>query len=158
MNLVVGVSDAKTSNQKDDVITTHALGSCIGVALHDAVAGAGGLLHFQLPTSTLDGDRAREKPLMFADTGMNLLLNKLATLGADKRRMKVRLAGGARILNDHGLFDIGRRNHAAIRKILWTHGMFIDHEMVGGTKPITMQLHVGNGALVLKCDSQLIAV
>jgi chemotaxis protein CheD len=158
VNLVVGVSDAKASNQPGDVLTTHALGSCIGVALFDAPANVGGLLHFQLPSSTADTQRAKEKPLMFADTGMKALLGEMSRLGADKRRIRVRLAGGANMLNDQNMFDIGRRNHAAIRKLLWQQGMFIDGEHVGGTLPRTVQLNVGNGSFVIKCYNQLIAL
>jgi len=155
VNHTVGVSDAKTANQPGDVLTTHALGSCIAVALYDQTAGAAGMLHFQLPTSTADARRAAERPLMYCDTGMDYLLKQMACMGGDKRRMRVRLAGGAKMLNDQSLFDIGRRNHAAIRKVLWQQGMFIDREMIGGNDPMTMQLHVASGAVVVKCNNQL---
>ena len=143
-----------TSQQSHDVLTTYALGSCIGVALYDAKVGAAGLLHFQLPYSNLDSARAAERPLMFADTGIAALLADMTQIGCNKRRMRVRLAGGGKILNDQNMFDIGRRNHAAIRKVLWQHGMFIDCEMVGGVSPMTMQLHVGTGEVVVKCDGK----
>ena len=155
MNLVIGVSDAKTSSRSEDVLTTHALGSCIGVALYDPVAGAAGLLHFQLPTSTLDADRARERPFMFADTGMHLILKQMERLGADRKRLRIRLAGGAKILDDQGLFNIGRKNHVAIRKIFFDYGMFIEKESVGGTEPVTMHFHVNGGEVVLKRGGQL---
>jgi len=155
VNLTVGVSDAKVSSRRDDVLTTHALGSCIGVALYDAVAGVAGLLHFQLPTATLDADGAGKRPFMFADTGMHLLLKQMERLGANKKRLRVRLAGGAQILDERGHFDIGRKNHAAISKILGNYGMLIERESVGGTEPVTMQFRVDGGELVLKRGGQL---
>ena len=58
------------------------------------------------------------------------------------------------MLNDQGLFDIGRRNHAAIRKLLWQRGLFIDGERIGGTLPRTMELAVGDGTLSIKCGDE----
>ena len=154
MTLVIGVSDAGASTKPDDTLITHALGSCIGVSLYDTRAGVGGLLHYQLPSSTADPERAKEKPLMYADTGMNWLLERMARMGGERRRMRVRMAGGANMLNDRALFDIGRRNHAAIRKILWQYGMFIEAEQIGGKMPRTMELNVGNGSLSIRSGNE----
>jgi chemotaxis protein CheD len=150
MQLVVNISDARVSGSPEDVLVTYALGSCIGVALYDPVRIIGGLLHYQLPTSTMDADRARLNPLMFADTGFHVLLEKMIALGAEKKRLKVRIAGGAKMLNDASTFDIGRRNHQAIRKVLWQHGMFLDKEDCGGEQPRTLYLNIADGTLLLK--------
>ena len=150
MNVIVNVSDAKTSTDPGDVISTYSLGSCIGVTLYDPVTHVGGMLHFQLPTSTLDPARAKQRPLMFADTGMECLIRELEGKGAQKRRLKVKLAGAAQILDDHNLFNIGRRNHAAIRKILWQQGMFVDGEDVGGSSPRNLYLTIADGTVTVK--------
>jgi chemotaxis protein CheD len=150
VNIVVNVSDARVSQDPDDVLVTYSLGSCIGVCLYDPVARCAGMLHFQLPTSTLDAGRAQANPCMFADTGMAALLDDLAALGAQPRRLKVKLAGGAEILDDKGVFSIGKRNHTAIRKILWQRGLLLSAEMVGGSEPRTVYLHVADGSAVVK--------
>lgn len=150
MNIVVNVSDARSSGDPGDVIVTYSLGSCIGVCLYDPQVSVAGMLHYQLPTSTMDAARAAERPCMFADTGMAVLLRQMEALGAVKKRMKVKLAGGAAMLNDAGTFNIGKRNHAAIRKILWQHGMFIESEDVGGGQPRTLYLNVADGGLTIK--------
>lgn len=150
MTTVVNVSDAKVSNDPLDVLATYSLGSCIAVALYDPVTRVAGLLHFQLPTSSLDLGRADANPAMFADTGIALLLKGMASLGAAKARLKVQLAGGAQMLEDAGMFNIGKRNHAAFRKIFWQHGMFVDREEVGGTTPRNVYLNVADGAVTIK--------
>lgn len=150
MTIVVNVSDAKLSNDPRDVLATYALGSCIAVALYDPVARVGGLLHYQLPSASLDPARARTNPAMFADTGMESLLHRMSELGAEKRRLKVRMAGGAQILNDSALFNIGKRNHAAIRKILWQNGMFVDAEEIGGAAPRNLYLSIADGNVIIK--------
>ena len=70
MKIVVGISDMKVSNKPGDVLVTYSLGSCIGVVLWDPVAKVGGLLHYMLPDSSLDKDKAQDKPFMFADSGI----------------------------------------------------------------------------------------
>ena len=158
MNIVVGVSDARATADPADVLVTYSLGSCIGVTAYDPVAAAGGLLHFQLPTSTLDLQRAKDNPLMFADTGLAHLLISLQQLGADKRRLKINLAGAAQMLGDNNLFNIGRRNHAAIRKILWQHGLLIQHEAIGGTSPRNMYLNLVDGAVQIKTSGNTVSL
>jgi chemotaxis protein CheD len=154
LNIVVNVSDAKASANREDVLVTYSLGSCIAVAAYDPVACCGGLLHYQLPTSTLDAARAQANPCMFADTGMTRLLQALAEIGAQKSRLKVKLAGGADMLNDRGLFSIGKRNHAAIRKILWQHGLLVAAESVGGNEPRTVYFHLNDGTTLIKNNGQ----
>lgn len=154
MKLIVGVSDAKASNDAGDVLATYSLGSCIGVSLYDPVASVAGLLHFQLPSAAMDPERAKANPLMFGDTGLLHLLTEMQRIGAQKRRMTVKLAGGAQMLNDAALFNIGKRNHASIRKALWQQGMMVAAEAVGGTAPRTLILAVQDGSLTLKCGTE----
>ncbi len=158
MNIVVNVSDARVSQDPDDVLVTHSLGSCIGVCVYDPIAHAAGMLHFQLPSSTIDAGRAQANPCMFADTGMTILLQNLAALGAQPRRMQVKLAGGAEILDDKGLFCIGKRNHTAIRKILWQRGLLLSAENVGGSEPRTLYLHVADGTTIVKSRGESAAL
>jgi len=148
--IVIDISDAKVSSDPSDVLVTYSLGSCIGVCLYDAVTRIGGMLHYQLPSSKMDEDRARSKPLMFADTGMTLLLNKLTSMGANKKRMHVRLAGGAAMATGPQGFDIGKRNYLAIRKILWSNGMFINAEDVGGNAARNLYMDMADGTVTVR--------
>ena len=150
MATVVNISDAKTSSNPGDVLATYSLGSCIGLTLYDPINRVGGMLHYQLPSAAMDPARAKERPLMFADTGFEMLLNRLLSTGAVKKRLKVKIAGAAQILDDGGVFNIGRRNHAAIRKVLWQHGMLIDAEDVGGSVPRNLYLRIADGQVTVR--------
>ncbi len=66
---VVGVGDYKISTSPLEVLVTYSLGSCLGVAAYDPRAGVGGLLHFMLPDSRINAEKARAQPAMFADNG-----------------------------------------------------------------------------------------
>lgn len=145
--LNVGVADCKVSDGAEAVLATYALGSCIAVAIHDPVAKVGGLLHFMLPESALNPAKAAENPFMFADTGIPLLFRGAYQLGAEKRRLVVRAAGGAQVMDANGVFNIGRRNHLALRKILWKAGVMIQGEEIGGTESRTVRLEVDSGRL-----------
>jgi chemotaxis protein CheD len=150
---IVHVSDAKVSSDPTDVLITYSLGSCIAVCLYDPSSHTGGMLHYQLPDSKVDPERAKDRPFMFADSGMTLLIGKLASMGANTRRMKVKIAGGAEMDTGPKGFDIGKRNHLAIRKIMWKNGMFIDAEDVGGNAPRNMYLNIGDGTVTVKCNN-----
>ncbi len=152
--IVVNVSDAKVSRDPSDVILTHSLGSCIGVCLYDATARVGGMLHYQLPDSKMSSDRAKENPFMFADTGLKLLIRKLEVLGAKRKLMHVKIAGGAAMSTGPKGFDIGKRNCLAIRKLLWKFGMFLDAEDVGGDAPRNLYLNISDGAVTMKSNGQ----
>jgi chemotaxis protein CheD len=148
--IVIDISDAKVSSDPSDVLVTYSLGSCIGVCLYDPATHIGGMLHYQLPSSKMDEERARSKPLMFADTGMTLLLDKVVSMGANKKRMHVRLAGGAAMATGPQGFDIGKRNYLAIRKILWSNGMFINAEDVGGSAARSLYLDMADGTVTVR--------
>ncbi len=152
--VVIDISDAKVSDDPSDVLVTYSLGSCIGVCLYDPALHVGGMLHYQLPTARMDPERARSKPFMFADTGMRLLLDRLAAMGANKKRLQVRLAGGATMAAGPQGFDIGKRNYLAIRKILWSEGMIIDAEDIGGGVPRHLYLDMADGTVTVRSTGQ----
>jgi len=146
------VSDAKVSGNSSDVLVTYSLGSCIGVCLYDPATNVGGMLHYQLPDSKMDPDRAKAKPFMFADTGMNMLVKKLVSMGARKKRMQIRIAGGASMDTGPRGFDIGKRNHLAFRKIMWKNGMFVDAEDVGGFSPRNVYMDIADGTVTVRSN------
>jgi chemotaxis protein CheD len=152
--IIVGVADMKVSNNLDSVLVTYSLGSCIGIAIHDPVARVGGLLHFMLPESELDRQKAKEKPFMFADTGIPMLFKAAYELGAKKHRMRVVIAGGSQVMDQHGFFNIGKRNQMAVRKIFHRNNVMIDGCDVGGTTNRTLRLMVRSGITTLKVSGK----
>jgi len=152
--LVVQVADCQVSKDPEGALTTYALGSCIAVAIHDAAAGVGGLLHLMLPESAIDRAKAQANPYMFADTGIPLLFRNAYEIGAEKRRLTVRLAGGAQVMDENGVFNIGKRNYLAVRKILWKAGVLVSAEDVGGNISRTVRLDVGSGKFWLRTPGE----
>lgn len=145
--LVIGISDCQVSAEPDSELVTYALGSCIAVSVWDPLRRIAGLLHFMLPESSMDAQKAEANPCMFADSGIERLVKAACEKGADRRRLVVRLARGAQVLDPQGVFNIGKRNYQAARKMLWKYGMLIASEAVGGEVSRTVRLTAESGRL-----------
>ena len=148
--IIVGVADMQVTRDLESVLITYSLGSCIGVAIHDPVAKVGGLLHFMLPDSQIDPQKAQRKPFMFADTGIPILFKEAYKLGAEKQRMTVKVAGGSQIMDESGHFNIGKRNYMALRKIFWTNNVLIRAEDIGGNVNRTLSIEISSGKVWVK--------
>ena len=148
--IVIGISDFKVSNNINDVLITYALGSCVGVTIYDPVVKVGGLLHFMLPESSLDMRKAGENPAMFADTGIPILFKTCYELGAKKKRMIVKVAGGASILDDANFFRIGQKNVTAMKKLFWKNNVFIEGEDTGSNCNRTFSIHISTGKVFVR--------
>lgn len=154
MKIVVGISDMKVSNKPDDVLITYSLGSCIGVTVWDPVAKVGGMLHYMLPDSSLDKEKALSKPFMFADTGVPRLFKETYKYGAVKGRLVVNVVGGSQIMDSSGVFNIGKRNYTVLRKMFWKNKILIAKEDVGGVSNRTVRLEIGTGIAHLKVSDR----
>ena len=116
--ITVGISDLKVA-KGDDVLVTYALGSCVGICLWDSITKIGGLSHIMLPDSRLAP--GIQNHMKFADTGVVMLVEQMAAAGAQKFRIKAKIAGGAQMfssLSDSSLSNIGPRNVEAVKAVL----------------------------------------
>ncbi len=145
MRYVVGVADMKIAREPDDVVVTHALGSCLGIAIHDPVARVGGIFHVMLPNASVSPEKAAANPYMFVDTGTPQFFKEAYAAGAVKERLTVKVAGGAALGSGEDFFAIGKRNFVTLRKLFWKNSILIAAEDIGGNISRTMHLHVGTG-------------
>lgn len=150
MKQIVGVADMKVSNNPADAVVTYSLGSCIGLVIYDPVVRAGGILHYMLPESGIDKEKAAKKPYMFADTGIPRLFKAAYALGAKKPRIKIFVAGGAEILDQNGFFNIGKRNYLALKKMFFKNKVMIDKQEVGGNINRTVRIEIATGDIFMK--------
>lgn len=138
------------SSSPDEIIVTHALGSCIGLSVFDPQVCVGALLHFQLPSSKNDEAKAIKNPFMYADTGIPRMFKECYKLGAKKHRMVVKVAGGGKATTGSDMFEIGRRNYVYMRKIFWKNNVLISSEHIGNNYPITMMLDMSSGKTYIR--------
>ena len=74
----------------------------------------------------------------------------LKRLTDERRPQKVAVVGGAQILDQKGFFNIGKRNHMAVRKIFWKNKVMTNFEEVGGNVNRTIRLELATGNMYLK--------
>lgn len=77
-------------------------------------------------------DKAQKNPAMFADTGVPLLFERMYAKSCKKHDSVVKVTGGAKLYDDNGTFEIGKRNHILLRKMFWRVGVSVAAEDVGG--------------------------
>jgi chemotaxis protein CheD len=154
MKVIVGISDMRIGKKADDVLITYSLGSCIGVVLWDTEAKVGALLHYMLPDSNIDKAKAATKPFMFADTGVPTMFKELYKHGAKKSTLKVYVVGGSQVMDEAGMFNIGKRNQMIIRKMFLKNNVMITKEDVGGNVNRTISLEVGTGLVRMKVSGK----
>jgi chemotaxis protein CheD len=150
MKQVVGVADMKVSNNPAESVITYSLGSCIGLVVYDPAVRVGGILHYMLPESSIDREKAVARPFMFADTGIPILFKTAYQLGAVKSRIRIYVAGGAEILDQKGFFNIGKRNYIALKKMFFKNNVIIHQQDVGGNTNRTVRLEIGTGDIYVK--------
>jgi chemotaxis protein CheD len=152
--VVVGIGDCQVSNDPRATLVTYALGSCIALIAHDGVSRIGGLLHYLLPESSLNLDRARTHPAVFGDTGIPLLIDAVLRKGASRTHLTLRAAGGAQVMDQQGVFNIGKRNQLILKKLLWKTGLMIHGEETGGMQARTVRMEVGSGRTFLRTGGE----
>jgi chemotaxis protein CheD len=147
--LVVGVGDMIATNDAGSELVTYSLGSCVGVVVYDATRRIGGLLHVMLPDSTISPEKAATRPHMFMDTGLPRLFHAVFALGANRQQLVVRMAGGAQVLGDQQLFQIGARNVRAAQDMLARNGVGLHAQDVGGCVSRTLRLKLATGTVMV---------
>lgn len=147
--IVVSISDMKFSKRPADVIVTYSLGSCLGVAAYDPVAGVGAILHALLPVASASPERAKENPYMFVNSGMASMVKILFQLGAKKRHLVFKVAGGSNMRGDT-LFNTGLRNMESFQHLMDTNRIPVSGCDVGGTIPRTLFLHMDTGRVSVR--------
>ncbi len=132
-----------------DQIKTFALGSCVAVLMFDTKRNIAGMLHFALPDSSIDAKRGQDRPGYFADLGIPFMIEDMKKMGAVRQNVRIKLVGGASVMDDKGLFDIGKRNILAAKKILWKSSLGATAEDTGGEISRTVTLFVETGGTLI---------
>ena len=131
-------------SEKKPLLLEAFLGTCVGLALYDEVAGVGGMIHLLLPEApTPDTTFNREK---YASSGLPLFLSALYELGATRENLRGHIAGGALVgpvsAQDISL-DIGGRTTEKVRELLAEEGIALAASETGGFFSCCLHLDLG---------------
>jgi len=143
----VGIAEYEVTTD-DAVLTTSGLGSCLGVAIYDDVAGVAGLVHVMLPTAE---DMDESNDAKFADTGIEIMVEAMEAEGASRPRMKAKAAGGSDMLDfsENGS-GIGVRNIEQVEETLEAFDIPLLDTDVGGDHGRSVRLESDTGDFIVK--------
>jgi chemotaxis protein CheD len=144
--IMVETGSLKVSNDSTALITS-ALGSCVAITLYDRTQKLGGMVHYILPVNP--GGKKKAK---YADTGINLLLEKLLECNAKKKDLEAKMVGGA-IMFEEFMDDIensiGKRNIKKGKEVLKNLGIKIISQDIGGNYGRSVRFQLSNGNIYI---------
>jgi len=146
----VGMADMNII-QDPGVITTLGLGSCVGIILYDKAIKTAGLAHIMLPSSK--HIKNNDNKAKFADTGIQLLLDKMLERGCSRSKIIAKIAGGSQMFSfqtNNEIMKIGERNVLATKETLKLLSIPIISEDTGGSYGRTIEFYSNNGKLIIK--------
>ncbi len=146
----VGMADSNVCISPN-AITTLGLGSCVGIVLYDPIRKIAGMVHVMLPDSTKIINN--ENKAKFADTGIDLLISQMIAIGAERRSLVAKIAGGAQMFAfsaNNDMMRIGDRNVEATKHKLNELGISLKAEDTGANYGRTIEFYPETGILLIK--------
>ncbi len=148
----VDMGGIAVSNDESEVLTT-LVGSCVALCLYDPYAKVAGMAHVMLPKSNNGrSPNGSGKAGKYADQAVDNLLRMMAEKGAEPRRIRAKMAGGANMFSHEGsstVFNIGERNAEELRRILRERGIPLVSEDIGENYGRLTRFSVKTGELVV---------
>jgi chemotaxis protein methyltransferase CheR len=125
---------------KEPMLVSTLLGSCVSACLFDPVARVGGMNHFMLPKMV----QREEATARFGVHAMEVLINELMQLGAQRPRLKA-MAFGAGAVNRALSSTVAAQNGAFVRQFLAKEQIPLVCERLGGSAPREVYLRTDTG-------------
>lgn len=152
--VAIGLGEMQVSTDTGMVLACLGLGSCIGISAYDPVARVGGMAHVVLPQGN-DTD-CQKSPAKFANSALPYLVTEMEKMGAIKRRIVFKIAGGAKIIANvppKSILDIGDRNVTAVKAAFGEHQLEIKAHDLQGNLGRSIWLHVETGITRVRTTS-----
>jgi chemotaxis protein CheD len=118
------------------------------------VAHVAGMVHAVLPEHSTTSDGV---PGKYVDTAIPALISEMVKAGADRRRLVVRMAGGANMLisaTNTKVFDIGNRNIQSALKVFNALNIQLAGQEVGGNIGRTVRVYVSDCRMTVRMVGQ----
>lgn len=131
---------------------TTILGSCVSVCLWDADAGIGGMNHYLLPTGAGPTDARVDQPQRYGDAANSMLLERVLALGADLRRLRAKVFGGACVVKAfrNGVTTFAQNNVRVAQEFLRAQHIQLVNEDVGGERGRKLRFSTDTGKALLR--------
>ncbi|MBP7580475.1 MAG: chemoreceptor glutamine deamidase CheD [Vogesella sp.] len=114
----------------DGLLLVTVLGSCVSACLRDRKTGIAGMNHFMLPDQG-SSNSDRLMPARFGTHAMELLINDMLKLGANRNTLEAKVFGGGNVIAGMTTVNIGQRNAGFVRAFLAQENIPIVAEDLG---------------------------
>lgn len=131
-----------------DMVLVTVLGSCIAACIRDPVLCVGGMNHFMLPEHGGDPDSILSLSARYGSYAMELLINHLIKMGANRSRLEAKVFGAGRVLA--GVTDVGMRNTAFVLDYLKRERIKLVASDLGGTYPRKVYFFPDTGRVLVR--------
>ncbi|PXF29425.1 hypothetical protein WH50_20930 [Pokkaliibacter plantistimulans] len=140
--------DFYVTSQDECLMTV--LGSCVSVCMYDPCAGIGGMNHFILPDSQDDTVATTSR---YGSYVMEVLMNALLHLGADRSQLRLKIVGGAQVIRFQR--QIGEMNIAFAKHYADAEQLNVVSADIGGKRPRKVLFFPAGGRLLVKKLQQI---
>jgi len=135
---------------EDGLIVT-VLGSCVSACLWDPVHRIGGMNHFLLPGR---GRQAQapdaQEPARLGVYAMEVLINRMLRLGAERGRLVAKVFGGGSVLEGMEALNIGSQNGSFVLDFLREEGIPVAAQDLYDTCPRKVYFFSATGKVLVK--------
>jgi chemotaxis protein CheD len=130
----------------DDIVIVTVLGSCVSACLWDPLRRIGGMNHFMLP-GTNAGAPASATLGMYA---MEVLINRMLKLGAERSRLQAKVFGGASVLEGMDALNVGTQNGAFVLGFLAEERIAVSAQDLYDVCPRKVYFFPASGKVMVK--------
>jgi len=132
----------------EDCMLVTLLGSCVSACIRDPLAGVGGMNHFMLPDTDLQG--AASESARYGSYAMEMLINDLIKRGGTRNRMEAKVFGGGAVLQGMTQSKVGERNAAFVLEYLSAEGIPVLSQDLLDTCPRRVHYFPRSGRVMLR--------
>lgn len=93
-----------------DMALVTVLGSCVAACIYDKTLGVGGMNHFMLPDDKRDGGDLLSPSMRYGSYAMEIMLNELFKMGAQRSNLEAKVFGGGNVLRGFTTNNVGQTN------------------------------------------------
>ena len=131
----------------DDVVIVTVLGSCVSACLWDPARRIGGMNHFMLPGAAGGAAVASANLGLYA---MEVLINRMLKLGAERRRIVAKVFGGASVLEGMDALNVGTQNGTFVLEFLAEEGIPVVAQDLYDVCPRKVYFFPASGKVMVK--------
>lgn len=135
---------------KRDMVLVTVLGSCVAACIRDRHSGIGGMNHFMLPDSSNDGDDPASLSTRYGAHAMEMMINQLLKIGAERANLEAKIFGGASVLRGMPTANVGMRNAQFALKYLQDEGIDVVSKDLMDIYPRKVYFFPANGRVLVK--------